>query len=399
MSIARRIGPFALAELISQGPDSALYKAVRSGERHNPKEVCMRVAKNPLDNVVSLAIQNEYSVLKAMDNQRIPSVFGYFPEDVAIATSFIGGVNLSEILQAQREGLVRIAAGTAIDIAVEVAHALRHASNVIDSTGNRIVHGHLTPSDIHLRPDGNVVVTGFGANPSSSVLAYVAPEIMRGEMSSPQSDQWSLASMLIELISGEALYTDAGDIQGAARTGDIGHWLRMAIQAQPELEVALTTMLALDPEKRFARGHQLLKALLAAGRLIGGTVSRRSLVNQILSTKTKSPQPVEKRSPPSQRSALSVANTMPNEPELMNMDFGSFSELEPVARVDDVLHELSSIPESPTPPNVPRNSEPIDFFSPPAPDPVPSLLPSEFAGMALGGLMVLLGLTYVFWVL
>ena len=41
----------------------------------------------------------------------------------------------------------------------------------------------------------------------------------------------------------------------------------------------------------------------------------------------------------------------------------------------------------------------IDGGAPPAPEPVPRLLPSEFAGLTLGTLMMLLGLTYVFWVL
>jgi hypothetical protein len=37
--------------------------------------------------------------------------------------------------------------------------------------------------------------------------------------------------------------------------------------------------------------------------------------------------------------------------------------------------------------------------APPAPEPAPRFLPSEFAGAALGSLMVALGITYVFWVL
>ena len=61
----------------------------------------------------------------------------------------------------------------------------------------------------------------------------------------------------------------------AASDGDMGHWLLSVCHAHPELDIPLKTMMSRDPGDRFARGHEVLKALLASGRLIGGTVNRR----------------------------------------------------------------------------------------------------------------------------
>ena len=58
----------------------------------------------------------------------------------------------------------------------------------------------------------------------------------------------------------------------------IGHWLLSVCHAHPELDIPLKTMMSRDPGDRFARGHEVLKALLASGRLIGGTVNRRGLM-------------------------------------------------------------------------------------------------------------------------
>jgi len=392
VSQARRIGPFALAEVMGHGHGTVLYRATRAEGSRPPKEVCIRLARDPLDTTVAAAIRHEYNILRAMDNPRIPKAYGHYSDESAVAMSHFEGVPLQSVLEAQKTGSVDIAAGTAIDIVVEVAHALRHASSVIDSNGNRIVHGHLTPSQIRLSPDGNVMVVGFGTVPAEAQLAYMAPEVSRGERATPQSDQWSLASILIELITSDALYTHVGDPRDASAVGDVHHWILQAVELHPELEVALKTMLSFNPSDRFVYGHELLKTLLAAGRQIGGTVNRRSLLTQV--TKSTSPPP---------EMTVKSPNTAPIEafvePDLTDRSFGSFADLDPPAQAEQVMPTFSEPFGFPPMAHEPSGILPVDSTAPPAPDPVPILLPSEFAGMALGGLMVLLGLTYVFWIL
>jgi serine/threonine protein kinase len=282
MSDARRIGPFAVGNVLAQGQDSTLYHAIRSGRPRTDQPVCIRVALDPLDPVSASAIRSEYEVLRAMDNPRIPKAYGHYADEAAFAMSHHPGASLSDVIWARDEGRVRIGTGTAIDLVIEVAHALRHANSILNLAGGRIVHGHLSPDRVRLTPDGNVVVIGFGTSPHGLDPAYMAPEIARGEPPCPASDQWALGAMLIELILGERLYTGIGDENAAAQDGDIQHWRMAATHAHPALEEVLSTTLALNPDHRFSKGHELLKALLAAGRRVGGTVSRRSLTTSVL---------------------------------------------------------------------------------------------------------------------
>jgi hypothetical protein len=195
--------------------------------------------------------------------------------------------------------------------------------------------------------------------------------------------------MLIELILGERLYTGVGDEATAAQEGDIQHWRMAAIHAHPALEEVLSTMLALNPEHRFSRGHELLKALLAAGRRVGGTVSRRSLTTSVLAH-AKQRESHEARQPPTQVDPPQPSQVEPTIPENLGLDRDLD---EPAEWLSPAV--LTAAQESTTAPS-PFDVEPN---APPAPDPAPRLLPSEFAGMALGSLMMLLGITYVFWVL
>ena len=85
---------------------------------------------------------------------------------------------------------------------------------------------------------------------------------------------------------------------------------------------------------------------------------------------------------------------------------------EPLLPPEPLLGHLPDLDGSPTPlrdDSAVSQDQPVqqeafplpstDPGAPPAPEPVPRLLPSEFAGIALGSLMMMLGLTYVFWVL
>ncbi len=389
MISGRRIGPFLLGEILSEGQDARLYQAQRTHTSSPSQPVCIRVAHDPLDPAVCSAIRHEYEVLSAMDNPRIPKAYGHYPSEAAVAIAHHPGVSLSAVIAARNEGLVQMGIGTAIDLIVEVAHALRHANSILNLEGGRIVHGQLNSDNVCLRPDGSVIVLGFGEAAHRRQPAYTAPEVAHGAPPTPASDQWSLGVLLVELILGEPVYTGVGDEVLAAREGDVAHWQMAATHAHPALEELLRGMLAQDPSLRFQHGHELLKSLLAAGRKVGGTVNRRSLTTSVFShakrKREMTPPPVRH----TEKAAEKLAQAEPTLPDDFGIDFE-----EPAPNTLDLPSTLK-----PTPPAPVFTFGPNAENAPPAPEPAPRLLPSEFAGIALGGLMMFLGLTYVFWVL
>jgi serine/threonine protein kinase len=397
---ARRIGPFDLAEFLGEGHGTNLYRAIRPEGVRPPYEVCIRIAQDPVDAEIANAIRSEYEILRAMDNPRIPKAYGHYPDEPAFAMSYYAGATLSDVLQAQSDDLIKLSISTAIDIVIEIAHGLRHAHSIVGPEGQRITHGHLGPQRVRITPNGDVVVVGFGSQTKGRHAAYTAPETTDGANISPASDQWALGAIMVELILGERLYTGVANIDQAVRDGDVGFWTSRVGEVHPELEPPLRTMLAADPDARFRRGHELLKALLAAGRKIGGTVNRRNLAAAVMSHGHRLSRVRPERNPLDISLPSTAGKSQPpvrehqSSPPQVAPDAAAATPLVAPKPLETSVFETEAY-ETEVTIDIPDTME----KAPPAPEPAPRYLPSEFAGAALGSLMVLLGVTYVFWVL
>jgi len=345
----------------------------------------MRVAKNPIDPDVGAAIRNEYEILRAMDNPRIPKAYGHYPDESAIAMSYYAGATLSDVIQARNDGLINVSISTAIDIVIELAHGTRHAHSITGPNGHKIVHGHLGPQRVRLTPDGSLVLVGFGCQPKGRHPAYTAPEVAAGEPATPEADQWTLGAIMVELILGERLYEGAANVNEAVLEGDVVYWVQRVSAQHPELGEALRTMLAPNPANRFSRNHELLKALLTAGRKIGGTVNRRSLASSVMAHGDRLTKVRPERNPLD----LGIGMPMPTPTPAI------VEEENPAS-----LPGLDPSWEQELPWASPAVSvDPAPAATPPAPDPAPRFLPSEIAGAVLGSLMLALGFGYVLMVL
>ena len=282
MSTVRTVGPFALAEVIGEGKRTGLYRAVRVDGARSPRQVAIRAALDPTDPTAADRIHREYEILRVLDDPRIPQAYGHYPEAAALAMGFVDGITLADIIIAASRDWVTLEPATALDIAIEVAHALRHAHAVRFGTGSRIVHGHLGPQRIRLEPTGAVVLVGVGAASRGRHPAYCAPEVASGGLPTRASDQWSLGATLTEMLLGERLYSGRQAPEDAAKSGEVRLWLDRLDRRHPEVSPAVRKMLAKHPDDRFQSEPEMLKALLSASRRMGGTVHRRHLVAQVL---------------------------------------------------------------------------------------------------------------------
>lgn len=120
-----------------------------------------------------------------------------------IAMEFIEGPTLRDRLEAERA----IAPATALDLAIQLAEALRHAHEA------GIVHRDIKPVNIKVTPEGTVKMLDFGLALSGDLkafkrgvrvgtLAYMSPEQTRGEALDHRSDIWSFGVVLYEMLTG-----------------------------------------------------------------------------------------------------------------------------------------------------------------------------------------------------
>lgn len=78
-----------------------------------------------------------------------------------------------------------------------------------------IIHGDVNPSQVLIRSDGSIVLTGFGVTTAATSMpvtapSYASPERARGEGPGTASDLWSLGAVLYAMVEGRSPYRDRG---------------------------------------------------------------------------------------------------------------------------------------------------------------------------------------------
>ncbi len=160
----------------------------------------------------------------------------------------------------------------ALDICAKAAEALDYAHS------RNIIHRDVKPANIMIGTDNSVKVMDFGLAAevrssmsrvsqekfdTSGTRPYMAPEQWAGEKQSAPTDQYSLAVMFYELISGEVPF------QSAFETGDAILMMNLVrsepVKPLPELtkkqNAALLRGLSKNPEERFASCGDFIRAL------------------------------------------------------------------------------------------------------------------------------------------
>jgi serine/threonine protein kinase len=135
---------------------------------------------------------------------------------------------------AQRMGHGRLPAREALRYALLLAEALRR----IHDSG--VVHGGLSPSCVHLTPQGIELVPARG----TAATPYTAPEALQGKPAGTRADIYALGAILLEMATGRAPENGVPVSTGNAA-----------------LDRLIGTCLAADPAIRCPRAQRVLLEL------------------------------------------------------------------------------------------------------------------------------------------
>lgn len=186
---------------------------------------------------------------------------------VGIWMEYVRGRTLEDILQ--EEG--PLTASEALRIGIDLCRALAAVH------GAGLVHRDIKARNVVRQDDGRIVLMDFGtgieAKPKTDTTpafagtpVYLAPEILRGESASPQSDVYGLGVLLYRLVTRAypIVGTDLDALRSAHARGETRplHDLRADLPA-PFVHV-VKTALAADPRQRFASAARMERALVAA---------------------------------------------------------------------------------------------------------------------------------------
>ena len=215
--------------------------------------------------LVSRLVHQNIAVTKNLEQDKATG-------DYYLVMEYVKGENLCQWMRRALKEKGAISPDVALPILRQIAEALDYAHEM------KVMHRDVKPSNVMLTEDGKVKVTDFGLaaiiNSSRSTVsgaycgtsgtkAYMAPEQWRGKPQGASSDQYALAVMAYEMLSGHLPF-DAADVAV----------LRMAVLEEAEepikglpgyMNSALRRALSKDAHSRFPSCVDFVKALGGEG--------------------------------------------------------------------------------------------------------------------------------------
>ena len=207
LSAAGKIGKYQLNDPLRIQADRSLYKSYDPFlDRNVVIKIIQLFDPNEEGEVENEAFYAEARAIGRLQHQNIVSVYdaGLGDYEGFMVMEYVNGQSLEQYLRTKNS----IASEKALTITESICHALAYAHS------KNVIHRDIKPSNIMIAEDGTLKLVDFGLSvvQTASQLAmpdlsgspsYMAPELVRGELPNEQSDLFSVAVILYEMISGE----------------------------------------------------------------------------------------------------------------------------------------------------------------------------------------------------
>ncbi len=269
--IGEKLGHYQLTAKIGEGGMGVVYRA-RDEELN--RDVAIKVlAAGMLEHMGKDHLLREAQTASALSHPNICTIYqvGRINDGFYLVMELVEGQPLSEMVTT-----TKLTTETVTRYGVQIADALAHAHD------RQIVHRDLKGANVVITPEGRVKVLDFGlarrldraavdavTRSEASVerersivgtLPYMAPEVLRGETASYQSDIWALGILLYEAATGQLPFE-----------GSTTYELSAAILQQPprplpssvppSLTAVIMRCLTKDANVRFQRASEIRSTL------------------------------------------------------------------------------------------------------------------------------------------
>lgn len=207
MSDFEYLGPYKIGNVIGRGGMGSVYEAThaKSGDLVAVKLIAQHVAD---DSRFRRRFDGEVETLRRLRHSGIVRLVGYGEEAGRLfyAMELVEG----ESLQKRIRDVKRMGWLPAVDIAIQICAALKHAHDI------GVVHRDLKPANLLLTPANEVKLVDFGIaklfgygeqTVAGSVLGtadYMAPEQAGDGPITPRTDLYSLGSVMYAMMSGRS---------------------------------------------------------------------------------------------------------------------------------------------------------------------------------------------------
>jgi YVTN family beta-propeller protein len=280
LAAGTEVAGYRIEQLLGRGGMGAVYRAldVRLGR---PVALKLLVAGAAPERLV-----RESQLAARLDHPNVVPIYeaGHQDGRLFIAMRYVAGGDLKTLLR--REGALPPA--RSIAIAAQVADAL-------DAAHRRgLVHRDVKPSNVLLDSEDereHCYLADFGLTQSSTdrgpadghgmgTIDYVAPEQIRGEPLDGRADQYALACLLFESLTGSVPYRSRSDV--AAIFAHLEEPVPRPSEREAELPAAIDAVLARGMAKRPEDRFESCSALVSQARAALGLVARPPSVRRRL---------------------------------------------------------------------------------------------------------------------
>lgn len=262
---------YRLDELIGEGGMASVYRAMdlRTGHRVAVKFLRQELQDNPefLDR-----FRREATAASRMSHHNIVNLLdiGDNPASPYLVFEYVDGKTLKEIIT--EHGF--LPQGTAVQIAIRILSALRHAHEA------GVVHRDIKPQNILVDRQGYIKVSDFGiarmvgANTSDiekkqgimGSVHYFSPEQAKGGTATFASDLYSVGCVLYEMLTGKVPFEGETQVSIAmqhvqAKAQPIHE---LAKDVFPSIEAVVEKAMAKEPQDRYPSALLMAQALHAA---------------------------------------------------------------------------------------------------------------------------------------
>ena len=259
---------YRLLEQVGEGAFGVVHRAIQP---QVGREVAIKAVHPELANHPDFVrrFDHEAQIVARLEHPHVVPLYDYWREPNAayLVMRFLRGGSVEDLLEAGPLEPTRV-----VSITEQIASALGAAHR------QGVVHRDVKPGNVLLDEEGNAYLTDFGValdagSPERSTgtmmrgtPAYLSPEQIRLEPTSPRSDVYALGIVVFEMLTGEHPFPDT------SLTALLDHHVRDAVpsarslrpQLPPAVDEVIGRATAKDPDDRFSDIEEIATALRAA---------------------------------------------------------------------------------------------------------------------------------------
>ncbi len=283
--LPRVFGPYLLLTRLGEGGAGAAYLARPLDPARgvpSPMVIKRMHARLSVSAEYVKRFRHEAELAVRVDSPHVARVFdaGSASGELYIAIEYVVGWTAAEVLAVVPELEEPLPVGVAVETVAQALVGLEALHGLKDEAGRslEVVHRDLSSKNVMLGDDGRVRLIDLGLGKSRAqdwqteagrVMGspgYMAPEQIKGQPATQQSDVYSLGVLLFELLVGQRRVALGPSVQmlREAYKKSLVPPSSLRTGLSPALDAVVLRAMARTPEERFSSAAEMLAALRAA---------------------------------------------------------------------------------------------------------------------------------------